>query len=72
MNKDKIIQAAIVCLYLRKRRARHYRDKFIRSISAKAPNPNQEINLAALRAAETEAHNALESLKRVLWHTNWT
>ena len=70
MDNDKTIQRAIVCLYLRKRRARKYRNNFISRLNGNALTKFDELNLATLRAAETEAHNALESIKRVLWqHT---
>ena len=69
--KDKTKQSAIVCLYLRKRRARRYRDHFIKRIEGTNVNRFQELNLATLRAAECEAHNALESMKRVLWNNEY-
>jgi hypothetical protein len=66
MAKNKTIQRAIMCLYLRKRHARKHRDRFITRLNGKALSKFDELNLATLRAAENEAHNALESLKRVL------
>jgi hypothetical protein len=72
VNKDKTIQRAIVCLYLRKRRARRYRDNFIRKhCGISSVSELYELQVATLRAAECEAHNALESMKRVLWNKNW-
>jgi hypothetical protein len=70
-TKDKTAQSAIVCLYLRKRRARRYRDQFIEKIAGTNVTASEELNLAALRAAECEAHNALESMKRVLWQHDY-
>lgn len=67
-TKDKTIQRAIICLYIRKRRARKSRDTFIRRLNGSPISKLHELQLATLRAAENEAHNALESLKRVLWH----
>ena len=66
MAKDKTIQRAIMCLYLRKRHARKYRDRFITRLNGRALTRFDELNLATLRAAKNEAHNALGSLKRVL------
>jgi len=66
MGKDKTIQRAIMCLCLRKRHARKYRNRFITRLNGRTLTRFDELNLATLRAAENEAHNALESLKRAL------
>ena len=55
---ERTLQKAIVCLYLRKRAARLVLCRNANSLIA-AANYN-------------EAHNALESLKRVLWHEDWS
>ena len=52
------VQKAVVCLYLRKRAARLLL------------NCNQDCAMATARYYE--AHNALESIKRVLWHNHWS
>jgi hypothetical protein len=52
------VQAAIVCLYLRKRAARV------------VLNQNKDSIISA--ATYNEAHNALECAKRVLWHNDWS
>jgi predicted negative regulator of RcsB-dependent stress response len=69
--KDKTTQRAIVCLYLRKRHAKHYLDKFLNRTEGTTLTQFEELNLATLRAAENEAHNALESLKRILWNDEY-
>ena len=53
-----VVQKAIVCLYLRKRAARVVL--------------NRNLDCATAAANYYEAHNALESIKRVLWHNNWS
>ena len=70
-EKAKTSQRAIVCLYLRKRRARRYLDNFLRRTEGTTRTQSDELNLATLRAAECEAHNALESMKRILWNDEY-
>lgn len=65
MNKTPeqiVIQKAIVCLYLRKRRARKYLN---------LAGKNLDIYICDYQIEQNEAHNALESVKRVLWHDDW-
>ena len=66
MSKEKSSQRAIICLYLRKRHARKYRERFVAKLHSRRLTKLDELCLATLRAAENEAHNALESLKRAL------
>lgn len=53
-GEEVAVQKAIVCLYLRTRAARLVL--------------NRNKNCALATARYFEAHNALESVKRVLWH----
>lgn len=63
------IQKAVVCLYLRKRRAR----KFLRKSQEERKNLRHgDVFVDEARGKENEAHNALESLKRVLWNNKWS
>jgi len=52
------VQRAVVCLYLRKRAARV-------TLSRQPDSPIAAANFC-------EAHNALESFKRVLWNHDWS
>jgi hypothetical protein len=72
MDKDKTIQKAIVCLYLRKRRARRSIKRYAKAIGSRDMSRFEELRLRSLQAAENEAHNALESVSRVLYESNWT
>ncbi len=71
MNKtpEKLaIQKAIVSLYLRKRRARKLQREYRASLPKKVIFDGR---LLQLIYTENEAHNALESVKKVLWHNDW-
>jgi hypothetical protein len=72
MDKDKTIQKVIVCLYLRKRRARRSMKRYADSIGSKDMSHFEQLHLRSLQAAENEAHNALESVSKVLYESNWT
>lgn len=65
--KDKTAQKAIVLLYLRKRRARKYYLKDLERLDG----ASWGFAVSETHGAYIEAHNALESMKRVLWHDNW-
>ena len=62
------MQKAIVCLYLRKRHARKSRNEWNGHLNdGETGSKYYYIS----QAAYYEACNALESMKRVLWHNNW-
>ena len=52
MLKNKTAQLAIVCLYIRKRNARRWRDNFAAGLKNAQATHSQEICLERLRAAE--------------------
>ena len=62
---------AVVCLYLRKRRLRQ-NVRQLETLAAAEPSLFAGSLLDLAQAQFGEAHNALESVKRVLWHDDWS
>lgn len=62
---------AVVCLYLRKRRVRQSVRR-LEAIAAAEPSPLAGALVDLAQIQFVEAHNALESVKRVLWHDDWS
>ena len=69
--KQTATQKVIVCLYLRKRLLRQSVRR-LQAIAAAEPSAFTTALLVLAEARFCEAHNALESVKRVLWHDDWS
>jgi hypothetical protein len=66
-----VAQKAIICLYLRKRSARRMLGRLRERAKVEVMHPALKGLIDDAWIQENEAHNALESMKRVLWHERW-